>query len=265
MSDDVFHQWAAASDAQAPAVGVPDELWAMADVIASQASLGAALVDPGRAPTQRAGLVEGVFGGRASAQCVALVGQAAGLEWASPADLEAGVRRMAVRTTWRVAEAQGAADEVHGQVAQIADAVLGDPALELALNGAGTSPEHRRGVLEHLLGGKVHPLALQLARFAVVDGPGNYVDAVEANLDEASDLRGRQRVRATFAVAPDATQRKRLASELERIYGRGVDVEVHVDARVIGGARLQIGGDVIDGSVAARLDAARREMAAAQA
>jgi len=259
MIDDAFHQWATATDATAPASGMPDELWAAADVIESQPTLGAALIDPGHAPEQRTQVVEGVFGNTLTTTAVAAVGQAAALEWPDPAALVAALRRMAVRQTWRLAEATGVADDVHGQVAQVADTVLGQPRLELILNGAGVPAEQRRGVVAELCG-ELHPLARQVAGYAVVDDGRGYVDALEDWLDEASDIRGHQRVRAAFAQAPDAAQSRRLASELERIYGKPVDVEIHLDAAVIGGARLRIGDDVIDGSVAARLEQARRDI-----
>jgi len=144
-------------------------------------------------------------------------------------------------------------------VAQVADTVLGQPRLELILNGAGVPAEQRRGVVQDLCGG-LAPLARQVAGYAVVDDGRGFVDALEDWLDEASDIRGHQRVRATFAQAPDASQARRLAAELERIYGRPVDVEIHLDPAVIGGGRLKIGDDVIDGSVSARLEQARRDL-----
>ena len=48
---------------------------------------------------------------------------------------------------------------------------------------------------------------------------------------------------------------------LGRIYGREVSVHVEVEPSVLGGIRVQVGDEVIDGSVAGRLEDLRRRMA----
>ena len=53
----------------------------------------------------------------------------------------------------------------------------------------------------------------------------------------------------------------RLAAALARTYGREVHLNVIVDPDVIGGIRVEIGDDVIDGTVSTRLDEAGRKLA----
>jgi F-type H+-transporting ATPase subunit delta len=48
---------------------------------------------------------------------------------------------------------------------------------------------------------------------------------------------------------------------LARQYDRPVHLNVVVDPDVIGGIRVEIGDDVIDGTVVSRLDDARRRLA----
>jgi F-type H+-transporting ATPase subunit delta len=54
--------------------------------------------------------------------------------------------------------------------------------------------------------------------------------------------------------------RQRLADVLARTYDRQIHLNVVVDPEVIGGIRVEIGDDVIDGTVASRLDDARRRL-----
>ena len=54
---------------------------------------------------------------------------------------------------------------------------------------------------------------------------------------------------------------RRLSAALERQYGRPVHLNVEIDPDVIGGLRVEIGDDVIDGTVSTRLDEARRRLA----
>jgi F-type H+-transporting ATPase subunit delta len=67
----------------------------------------------------------------------------------------------------------------------------------------------------------------------------------------------------TVRVARELTEENlsRLAASLQEKYGRKVHLNVLVDPDVVGGIRVEIGHDVIDGTVASRLDNARRRLA----
>ena len=54
---------------------------------------------------------------------------------------------------------------------------------------------------------------------------------------------------------------RRLAAALQRIYGHEVHLNVQLDPTLVGGIRVEIGDDVIDGTVSTRLDDARRKLA----
>ena len=71
-----------------------------------------------------------------------------------------------------------------------------------------------------------------------------------------------QRV-ATVRVAHPLSDadRQRLTDALSRQYDRQIHLNVVVDPDVLGGIRVEIGDDVIDGTVANRLDDARRKLA----
>ena len=56
-------------------------------------------------------------------------------------------------------------------------------------------------------------------------------------------------------------ERSRLAEALSTQYGRPVHLNIEVEPALLGGLRVEIGDDVIDGTVAARLDNARRKLA----
>ena len=59
----------------------------------------------------------------------------------------------------------------------------------------------------------------------------------------------------------DDAQRHRLAQALSGIYGKSVQVNVDVDPEVVGGIRVQVGDEVVDGTILRRLEEARRLIA----
>jgi F-type H+-transporting ATPase subunit delta len=68
---------------------------------------------------------------------------------------------------------------------------------------------------------------------------------------------------ATVRVARplDKADQKRLAEVLGQQYSTTVHLNVVVDPDVLGGIRVEIGDEVIDGTIASRLDDARRRLA----
>jgi F-type H+-transporting ATPase subunit delta len=63
------------------------------------------------------------------------------------------------------------------------------------------------------------------------------------------------------AVPLNDTQKQRLGDALARMYGRRVHLNLDVDPAVLGGVRVRIGDEVINGSIADRLDEAGRRIA----
>jgi F-type H+-transporting ATPase subunit delta len=59
----------------------------------------------------------------------------------------------------------------------------------------------------------------------------------------------------TSAYPLDSDQLSTLVAELERRFKRKVNPQVNVDAALIGGVRMQVGDEVIDGSVRGKLTA----------
>ena len=96
----------------------------------------------------------------------------------------------------------------------------------------------------------------------MLTGPhaGHAENAIERLSDVASRRRGQSVARVTTAVALTAGQEQRLTEVLGRIYGRTIGLQVTVDPSVLGGLVVQVGDEVIDGSIAHRLEAAGRRL-----
>jgi len=55
-------------------------------------------------------------------------------------------------------------------------------------------------------------------------------------------------------------QAARLTSQLESMYSSAVKLQVVIDPQVLGGIRVQVGDEVMDGTISRRIDHARRHV-----
>jgi F-type H+-transporting ATPase subunit delta len=86
------------------------------------------------------------------------------------------------------------------------------------------------------------------------------VEIVESLVDRAAGRRERSVAHVTAAGPLSERQEQRLLDVLNRIYQRPISLKVDLDTELLGGLVIRVGDEVIDGSVAARLDQARQWM-----
>ena len=115
--------------------------------------------------------------------------------------------------------------------------------------------------MRSLLDGKALPATVALAQQALAGTYRTVAAALRPTSRSPPTVHG-QRV-ATVRVAHPLSDadRQRLTDALSRQYDRQIHLNVVVDPDVLGGIRVEIGDDVIDGTVANRLDDARRKLA----
>jgi F-type H+-transporting ATPase subunit delta len=83
---------------------------------------------------------------------------------------------------------------------------------------------------------------------------------MEAYLLLASQRRDELIALVTVAAPLTEQQHARLSSALEAHYGKPVTLQLVQDPAVMGGIRIQVGDEVVDGTVLRRLDEARRHV-----
>ena len=250
-----------ALDAHELSPALADELFSVADLLSGQARLRNALADPTMPDDRRRELARGLLAGRVSADATDVVAEAAGLKWGGAAAFVAAIERQAARALLGHAQAAGVLDTVEDELFRFARTVAAEPQLRGALEEAAVGIEPRRQLVSDLLAAKVRPETLTLARRAVGTASRTFEHAVDAQLKLAAALR--QRAIAVVTVARPLTdaQRDRLRAALVGQLGRQVNLQVVVDPTVLGGARVQVGDEVIEGTVAGRLAAAESQLA----
>ncbi|MCV2488767.1 F0F1 ATP synthase subunit delta [Geodermatophilus sp. YIM 151500] len=243
-------------------LGLAGELFAVARLLDAQPTLRRALADPSGQPEDRAGLARRLFSERVSAEVADLVESSARQRWSRPGDLVDAMQALGTDAALEAADARGELDEVEDQLFRFGRIVAGDRELSRILGDRTAPAEGKAALLDRLVGGKVSPVTEALLRNELTRRRTSSAEvAVEQLSEAASRRRGRSVARVTSAVPLTDAQERRLADVLGRIYGRTIGLQVTVDPEVLGGLVVRVGDEVIDGSIAHRLEAAHRRLA----
>jgi F-type H+-transporting ATPase subunit delta len=243
-------------------LGVGDALFSVAALLDEQPSLRAALTDPARSGEDKATLAASLLRGKVAEQVVDLVSGMVRSRWSSPRDLAEGTARLGVEAVLVSAQRHDRLDEVQDELFRFARTVASQPELRLALTDRGLPVERKSDLLTELLQEKTTVEAARLIVHAVTEPRGHSLESNLEALAEAAAAR-RQRQVATVAAAVPLTenQRDRLAATLSAQLGHDVQLNVVIDPQVVGGLRVSLGDEVIDGTLATRLDDAQRRIA----
>jgi F-type H+-transporting ATPase subunit delta len=242
-------------------LAVSDDLFSLPALLDRELPLRRALTDPSRDGDARVGLARAVLGehvGGATADLLAWVVRA---RWSAPRELATALELLAVEAQVAAAEKAGRLDAVEDELFRIARSVAGAPELRSALSDNAAPVANRASLIEGLLEGRTSEETRRLVRQAVVAPRGRTFDrTVELYGQVAADRRSRLVATVTASAPLTEEQRSRLATVLQRIYGHEVHLNVQLDEDIVGGIRVEIGDEVIDGSVLSRLDEARRRL-----
>ncbi len=241
-------------------VTIAEHLFAVVDALDTSASLRRALTDPARPGTDKASLVNQLFNSL-EPRAINAAAAFANARWSAEADLAESIEEAGELALFAHAQNTGSLETVEEQLFRVERILVAERDLVVAMGNRSATQEQRLALLEATLGGKLHPTTQALLT-RVVGKPRSrrLVPAIQALLEAAAARRGRSVASVTAAVELSAAQRTRLAAILEEAYGRQIQINVAVDPEVLGGIRVQVGSEVVDGTVLSRLDEARRRL-----
>lgn len=239
-----------------------EQLYAVVDALEGSGSLRRALSDPSRSGDDKAGLVQQLLAGKVDDRVTQVVQAVARARWSAEHDVVDAIEELAAESVLAAAEPADALAQVEDELFRFDRILVGERDLRRAVTDRAAQPEDRVALVRALVGGKVAPQTQLLLERAARAPRGRSLAATTSWLGGLA-ARRRQRLVATVHVAALLTppQLDRLGRILERTYGRPVQLNVAVDPDVLGGMRVQVGSEVVDATVLANLEDARRRLA----
>jgi len=234
------------------------ELFAAAHAVSASSQLSGALADPSAPAAARQNVVAAVFGGF-SAGAQGVLKTVVAERWSNAGELVEGIEELAIRAA-AIAETD---TDIEGEFFGFSRVIAANPELELALGSRVGGEDAKSALVERLLAEGSTSAATTLIITSLVREPRGR--RVRRLLNRAMSVVSSQRGRvvATVYTAADLTdaQRARLSDSLSRRYDGQVSLNVVIDPAVVGGLRVQVADDVIDGSISARLADLRQKLA----
>jgi len=238
-----------------------DELLGMVAVLDDQVGLRRALSDPAIDADRKAALVDAVLGSRISSSGLEVIRRAVRSRWSRMRDLGDAIEQLGVLARLIGADRAGQSDEVEDELFRLARIVESGPDLREALASTNLPVRNKADLVHALLDGKVTPTTIALAVQLVTHPRGRKPEQGLAEYGEIAARRTRRSVaRVISAAALSDAERARLRAALARLYGRDVALQIEIDPRVVGGLVVEVGDEIIDGSIAGRLADARQRL-----
>ena len=245
----------------ADASRVADDLFSVSALLRREPSLRRVATDLSLQPAAKSEFVRSLLGEQLGESSMDLVSSAVAQRWAATRDLADALEELGVIAVVKGADKEGHADALEDELFGFGRLVSENPELRDALSDPARSAADKHALLDGLLQGRATEATIRLAKQSVVSSHRTVAVAVEVYQKVAA--KNRNRLVATVRVARELADadRQRLQGALARQYDKPVHLNVVVDPEVVGGVKVEIGDDVIDGTVASRLDDARRRLA----
>ncbi|MEU6097870.1 F0F1 ATP synthase subunit delta [Streptomyces sp. NPDC047079] len=239
-----------------------DELAAVTALLDREAGLRRVLTDPAQPAEAKAELVQRLLGSQVTGPVVDLVAGMARSRWSQPRDLVDALEELANLADLTAAEKAGALDDVEDELFRFGRIISSNTELRAALTDRTAGAAAKTELLHRLLGGRANVTTERLVQRLVTAPRGRSLESgIESLSKLAAERRNRMVAVVTSAVPLSDTQKRRLGAALAKIYGRPMHLNLDVDPEVLGGIRVQVGDEVINGSIADRLEEAGRRLA----
>ncbi|ARX86443.1 MULTISPECIES: F0F1 ATP synthase subunit delta [Streptomyces] len=239
-----------------------DELAAVTAMLDREVSLRRVLTDPAQSGEAKAELASRLLGGKVGGETADLVAGMVRSRWSQSRDLVDGLEELTNLADLTAAQKSGALDNVEDELFRFGRIVSSSTELRSALTDRAANATAKSGLVHGLLDRRADVVTERLVERLVTAPRGRSLEEGLESLSKlAADRRQRMVAVVTSAVPLSDQQKQRLGAALAKIYGRQMHLNLDVDPTVLGGIRVQVGDEVINGSIADRIEDAHRRMA----
>ncbi|MEV1078701.1 F0F1 ATP synthase subunit delta [Streptomyces sp. NPDC050211] len=239
-----------------------DELASLTALLHREVSLRRVLTDPAQSGEAKADLAQRLIGGQVSGEVADLLSGMVRSRWSQSRDLVDALEELANVADFTAAQKAGTLDDVEDELFRFGRIISSNTELRAALTNRSATTSAKSELLRSLLGGRSAATTERLVTRLVTVPRGR---SLEAGLESLSKLAAERRDRmvavVTSAVPLSDGQKRRLGDALAKLYGRPMHLNLDVDPEVLGGIRVQVGDEVINGSIADRIEDAGRRLA----
>lgn len=236
-----------------------EDLLGVASLLRAEPGLRRVATDVSTDAAAKSGLLRQILDGKVGAAALDLVADAVTRRWTRTRDLADALEHLGVVAV--VNSAGEESERLSDELFAVSQMVNGQVDLRTALSDPTRSTADKAGLLAELLADRTLPATQRLARQALDGGHRSVVTGIAEYQKVAAEAHGQRVAKVVVAQELSGSELDRLRAVLSDQYGRTVHLNVVVDPAVIGGIRVEIGDDVIDGTVSGRLDDARRRLA----
>ena len=239
-----------------------EELLSIGTAIASSIQLRNILSDPSGEDKSKQGALNAVFGKRVTKEALAFAQTVTGLRWSKGSDMVRGFQELGVYAAASIAAKNSKLSALEDELFSLRQVIDSDHELQQAFSSRQADLGSKVALIESLTKGKLGPEASLLAKYAVLTTGAHKLSAVlEKFGKQVSEVASRLVATVTVAQPLTAAQLKRLDDLLAAGYGQQLNLNVEIDPSILGGVKVQVSGEIIDGSVASRLNQAKLQLA----
>ena len=170
-----------------------------------------------------------------------------------------GIEEIGIRA---IAQSAGGKASIERELFEVERAVASDAELELAIGSTLGDTTQKAALVDRLLGSSISAATAAIVRPLVQSPRGRRIgELLRSAADLVADANGRIVATVTSAAPLSAAHEKKLVQTLTARYERTPILNVVIDDRILGGLRVQVGDEVVDGTIASRLADLRLQLA----
>ena len=241
-----------------------DDLTSVAAILIHETVVTRYLTLPSEDASPRVRLIERLLSDKISEPALEILKSAVSERWSADTDLVDSIELLSRQALLIRAERAGKADDVEDELFRFSRILDAQPRLAILLGDYEIAADTRLGLLRNVLdeaGSGVNPATVDLLSKTVQLLRGQSAeDAVQSLAEVAVARRGEVVAHVSAAAELSDAQRTRLTEVLSRIYGHPVTAQLHTDPELLGGLAISVGDEVIDGTLSARLAAAKTQL-----